>query len=120
MLINALEPILKYIPFLQSVDYFYPLVDDGFLMGKIAFANVVSDVYATGVVNIDLLKIIISVPEEFTDEERDTVLPEIIEGFKDSAKEVKCPLAMSSISINPACIIGGIATSVVPKNEIIL
>jgi selenide,water dikinase len=102
----------------QSVDYFYPLIDDPFLMGKIAFANVVSDIYSTGVTQVEELKIIINIPEEFTDEERDYAVPLIIDGFRDSAKEAKCRLAINSIGINPWCMIGGIATSVCTKDEI--
>jgi selenide,water dikinase len=102
----------------QSVDYFYPLVDDPFLMGKISFANVASDVYSSGVTEIDDLKIIIQIPEEFSDEERDSIVPAILEGFQDSAKEAACKLTLNSITINPWCVIGGIASSVVPKSQI--
>ncbi|KAI9583772.1 hypothetical protein GQX74_005520 [Glossina fuscipes] len=38
----------------QTVDFFYPLVDDPKLMGKIALANDVSDVYAIGTTEIDI------------------------------------------------------------------
>ena len=97
----------------QSVDFFYPLVDDPFLMGehflnqpliklsnifinsgKIAFVNVVSDLYAMGVSEIDEVKMLISTSTEFTDDERDSVIPDIIDGFRDSAREIKCNLTL--------------------------
>lgn len=87
-------------------------------MGKISFANVVSDVYSTGVSQIDEVKIIINIPEEFSEEERDFIVPAIIDGFRDSAKEADCRLTINSIIENPWCIIGGVATAVCPKKDI--
>ena len=34
---------------IQTTDFFYPLIEDPYLMGKIACANVLSDLYAMGV-----------------------------------------------------------------------
>ena len=122
----------------QSVDFFYPLCDDGELMGnvpksnnaeshihqsclsgEIAFANVVSDIYACGVVEIDELKILLSLPAELEDDERQEIVTSIFSGFRKSAKLIKCKLTIDSIGINPWAIIGGIATSICSKNEII-
>ena len=36
------------IKIVQTTDFFYPLVDDPYMQGKIACANVLSDLYATG------------------------------------------------------------------------
>lgn len=87
--------------------------------GKIAFANVVSDIYSCGVVEIDELKIILSIPTELEDDERDQVVKDILSGFKESAQLINCRLTLESINVNPWCIIGGIATSVCMKSEII-
>lgn len=103
----------------QTVDFFYPLIDDPYLMGKIAFANVVSDVYATGVATIDKIKMIISAPDTFTEKQRDVVIPLIIKGFKDSASEIKTNVDIDWMAVNPWCIIGGIATSVCHESEIL-
>lgn len=104
----------------QTIDFFYPLVDDPRDMGRIALSNVLSDLYAVGVTAIDRLKVIISTSTEFSDVERDIVLPLIIEGFKESAQLASCRLVFNSVSINPWCIIGGIATSICQKQEIIM
>uniref|UniRef100_A0A1A9ZM15 Uncharacterized protein n=1 Tax=Glossina pallidipes TaxID=7398 RepID=A0A1A9ZM15_GLOPL len=104
----------------QTVDFFYPLVDDPKLMGRIALANVVSDVYAIGTTEIDKLNMIISAPTELSDEERDIVLPMIIDGFQESAQLAGCRVNIQNIALNPWCIIGGIATSVCKQSEIIL
>jgi len=103
----------------SSIDVFYPLVDDAQLMGKIAFANVVSDIYSSGVVDIDELKIILSIPTELEEIEQQAVVPLIIDGFKQSARLINCRLSIESISYNPWFLIGGVATSVCTKNEII-
>lgn len=104
----------------QTIDFFYPLVDDPKDMGRIALANVLSDIYAVGVTTITNLRIIISSSTKFSDQERNIVLPLIIEGFKESAHLANCHLEINSASINPWCIIGGIATSICQKEEIIM
>ena len=38
---------------LQTTDFFYPLIEDPYTMGRIACANVLSDLYAMGCVNCD-------------------------------------------------------------------
>lgn len=89
------------------------------LLGKIAFANVVSDVYSTGVLDIDELKIILTIPTELEEHEQQEVVTEILSGFKESALLAKCKLTIESININPWCMIGGIATSICTREEII-
>lgn len=103
----------------SSIDCFYPLIDDAQVMGKIAFANVVSDIYSSGVVDIDELKIIISIPAEVEEEDREEVVAKIIAGFKESARLIHCKLTIESINFNPWFLIGGVASSVCTKQEII-
>ena len=38
---------------IQTTDFFYPLIEDPYTMGRIACANVLSDLYAMGCVNCD-------------------------------------------------------------------
>ena len=38
---------------IQTTDFFYPLIEDPYNMGKIACANVLSDLYAMGVTECD-------------------------------------------------------------------
>lgn len=118
---SAVVPLSRYpdLFLVQTVDFFYPLTDDPYLMGKIALANVVSDLYAVGIIHVDKIKMIISAPTEFTDKQRDTVVPKIINGFKDAAAIAKCTIDVQNVAINPWCIIGGIATSICHESEII-
>ncbi|XP_071816467.1 inactive selenide, water dikinase-like protein [Apostichopus japonicus] len=103
----------------QTTDFFYPLVDDPYIQGKIAAANVLSDMYALGVTECDNMLMLLGVPQKFTEEERDTVVPLIISGFKDAAREAGTSITGGQTVINPWCIIGGVATSAVLPNEII-
>lgn len=118
----AVIPCSRYkdISLVQTVDFFYPLVDDPQIMGRIALANVVSDIYAVGVTEIDDLQMIISSPTDFNENERNVILPMIIQGFNDSAKSVGCSVHIQNITVNPWCMIGGVATSVSLNSEIIL
>lgn len=50
--------------------------------GRIACANVVSDVFAMGVTEIDNMLMILAVSTQMTDKERDVTTTLMIEGFK--------------------------------------
>ncbi|KRT81827.1 hypothetical protein AMK59_5738, partial [Oryctes borbonicus] len=88
-------------------------------MGKITCANVLSDVYATGVVDIDNVSLIISLSENMTEDERNIIMPLIIKGFKDNAASVGLKIDINNATYNPWCIIGGTATSVCTQIEYI-
>jgi selenide, water dikinase len=118
---SAIIPLAgKDLFLVQTVDFFYPLIDDPVLMGKIALANVVSDVYAVGVTSLDRVKLLLTTSTDFTDQEREVVIPLIVRGFLEAAKEAGCQVDIDSISLNPWIIVGGIATSVCKEDEIIL
>lgn len=117
----AIVPLKRFpgLNLIETVDFFYPLVDDPFLMGKIAFANVVSDLCSIGVTQIDHVNILISSPTEFSEEERDIVLPLLLKGIAEHAKSVKVKFSLVKVSLNPWCIIGGIASAVCKVDEIV-
>lgn len=117
----AIVPLKRFpdLNLIETVDFFYPLVDDPFLMGKIAFANVVSDLCSIGVTQIDHVNILISSPTEFTAEERDIVLPLLLKGIAEHANSIKVKFSLVKVSLNPWCIIGGIASAVCKEDEIV-
>lgn len=79
---SAVIPLGKYnLSLVQTVDFFYPLLDDPYVMGRIALANVVSDVYAVGVTLIDRVSLILSASTEFSDKETEVISAKIIAGF---------------------------------------
>jgi selenide,water dikinase len=51
-------------------------------MGKIACANVLSDIYAMGVLEVDNMLMLLSVSDKMTVKERDIIMPLMIQGFK--------------------------------------
>ncbi|BFF91222.1 selenide water dikinase 2 [Drosophila madeirensis] len=106
----------------QTVDFFYPLVNDPEVLGGITLANVLSDLYAVGVTEIDSLEMIISVSTEFTDKQRDIVTSLILQGFRKALARngySRINLKLRQLKLNPWCIIGGVATSVCVKDEIV-
>lgn len=105
---------------LQTTDFFYPLIDDPYVMGGIACANVLSDLYAMGVSQIDSVLMIIAPSSDFTDKERDVVLPLLAQGFENCAKRAGTRVTGGHTGINPWCIIGGVATSVCTQNEFVM
>lgn len=107
----------------QTVDFFYPMVNDPEVLGRIAIANVLSDVFAVGVTEFDAVELIVSTSTSFSDKERDVLISLIMKGFRNSLKSNgfhNTVVRIKQLKINPWCIVGGIATSVCRKEEIIL
>ncbi|CAF1139764.1 unnamed protein product [Adineta steineri] len=104
----------------QSTDFFYPLVDEPYVMGKIACANVLSDIYAMGVTEVDNMLMLLSTSNKMSEKERDTIMPLILQGFKDCAEEAGTSVQGGQTVVNPWLIVGGVATSVCKQNEVII
>lgn len=88
--------------------------------GKIACANVLSDLYAMGVTECDNMLQLLGVSMKMTEKERDVVIPLIMRGFKDSACEAGTRVTGGQTVVNPWCIIGGVASTVCQPNEYIV
>ena len=58
----------------QATDIFYPIVDDAYMMGKIACANILSDLYAMGLTDCDNMLMLLVVSTKITEKERDVVI----------------------------------------------
>lgn len=104
---------------IQTTDFFYPLIEDPYLMGKIACANVLSDLYAMGVAECDNMLMLLSISNKMTEKERDLVMPRMIKGFQDCANEAGTTVNGGQTVINPWLIIGGVATSICSTQEFI-
>lgn len=104
----------------QTTDFFYALVEDPYMQGKIACANVLSDLYAMGVTECDNMLMLLAVSTKMTEKERDVVMPLMMRGFKDCALEAGTSLTGGQTVMNPWCTIGGVATSVCQPNEFII
>lgn len=108
------------ISLVQTTDFFYPLVDDPYIQGKIACANVLSDLYAMGVSYCDNMLMLLGVSNQMTLKEREVVTPLIIKGFNDLAAEAGTTVNGGQTVLNPWYIIGGVASAVVKEEEIIM
>lgn len=104
----------------QTTDFFYPLVDDPYMMGKIACANVLSDLYAMGVTECDNMLMLLAVASKMSEKERDVVLPLMMRGFRDCAEEAGTSVNGGQTVVNPWMTIGGVATTVCQPNEFIM
>lgn len=110
----------KGISLVQTTDFFYPLVDDPYMQGKIACANVLSDLYAMGVTECDNMLMLLGVSSQMTLKEREVVTPLVIKGFNDLALEAGTTVNGGQTVINPWFITGGVASSVVSDDEFIM
>jgi len=104
----------------QTTDFFYPLVDDPYMQGRIACANVLSDLYAMGVINCHNMLMLLAVSKDMTDKERDIVIPMMMQGFQDTAQEAGCLVTGGQTVVNPWVTVGGVASSVCSREDIIM
>lgn len=110
----------KGLSLVQTTDFFYPLVEDPYMQGKIACANVLSDLYAMGVSDCDNMLMLLGVSTDMTAKEREVVTTLMIKGFDDLAKEAGTSVNGGQTVLNPWYIVGGVATSVVSSTEFIM
>uniref|UniRef100_A0A5S6QRM8 PurM-like C-terminal domain-containing protein n=1 Tax=Trichuris muris TaxID=70415 RepID=A0A5S6QRM8_TRIMR len=104
----------------QTTDFFYPIVDDPYVMGRIACANTLSDLYAMGVTSCDNMLMLLSVSNKMSEKERDVVTPLLMNGFQDAVREAGSRVEGGQSVVNPWVIIGGVATSVCSPESVIM
>jgi len=105
---------------IQTTDFFYPLVDDPYLQGKIGCANVLSDLYSMGIVDCDNMLMILAASIDMAKNEQDIVTRLMIEGFNDQAKFAGTAVTGGQTVKNPWPIIGGVATTVCKDQDFIM
>jgi selenide,water dikinase len=110
----------KGLSLVSTTDYFYPLVDDPYMQGRIGAANVLSDLYSMGVVNCDNVLMILAASTEMSKLQREVVTKLLIQGFNDTVKEAESEVTGGQSVLNPWPIIGGTATSVCTAEELIM
>lgn len=116
----SVVPLKKHDQFIISTtDYFYPLVDDPYIQGKIGACNVLSDMYAMGVTKIDNMLMILAASTDMEPTEREIVTRKLIQGFNDQCKAADVEVTGGQTVMNPWPIIGGTAMSCCTKEEFI-
>ncbi|KAH9116670.1 hypothetical protein LEN26_000431 [Aphanomyces euteiches] len=113
------HPALGDLYMISTTDFFYPLVQDPYVQGRIACANVLSDLYAMGVTEVDTMLMILGISRDMTDIERDVVTTQLIHGFNDLAREAGTNVTGGQTVMNPWPIVGGVAMSVRQESQII-
>ncbi|GMF55849.1 unnamed protein product [Phytophthora fragariaefolia] len=93
----------------STTDFFFPSVEDPYVQGKIACANVLSDVYAMGVTEVDTMLMILGVCRDMSDKQRDVVTTQMIRGFNDLARRAHTNVTGGQTVMNPWPIVGGVA-----------
>jgi len=115
----SIVPLRHGLFMVSTTDFFFPLVDDPYLQGRIGACNVLSDMYAMGVHQIDNVLMILAASKHMEIAERDIVTRKLIEGFNDTCKEAGVDCTGGQTVINPWPMIGGTAMSACAKGEFI-
>ena len=102
-----------------TTDFFYPLVEDPYLQGRIGACNVLSDLYAMGVTDVDTVLMILAASLDMTSNERDIVTTQLIKGFNDTCAEADTNVTGGQTVLNPCPIIGGTACALCTESQII-
>jgi len=110
----------KGLSLVSTTDYFYPSVEDPFIQGKIGCANVLSDLYAMGVVDCDNMLMILATSNQMTQKQKDVVTTLMIQGFQETAREAETSITGGQTVVNPWPIIGGVAMSVCTEQQLIM
>ncbi len=103
----------------STTDFFYPLVEDPYLQGRIACANVLSDLYSLGVAHCDTMLMTLAASRDMAPPHRHIVTKEMIRGFSDLASEANTRVTGGQTVLNPWPIIGGIAMAVCSERDMI-
>jgi len=102
---------------ISTTDFFFPLVDSPYLQGRIGAANVLSDLYAEGVEHCDFVLMLLAASRDMSPEERTICTNLMVRGFRDACTEAETTVTGGQTVLNPWPIIGGVATSVVSREE---
>jgi len=101
----------------STTDFFFPLVDSPYLQGRIGAANVLSDLYAEGVHDCDFVLMLLAASQDMSPKERTICTNLMVRGFRDACTEAETTVTGGQTVLNPWPIIGGVATSVVSREE---
>jgi len=104
----------------STTDFFYPLVDDPYVQGMVGACNVLSDMYALGVIDVDNVLMILASSRDMEQKSRDIVTRKMIEGFSATCKSAGVEVTGGQTVVNPWPIIGGTAMSCCSSDQFIL
>eukprot|EP00754_Rhynchopus_humris_P007211 Rhum_TRINITY_DN13372_c0_g2::Rhum_TRINITY_DN13372_c0_g2_i1::g.59607::m.59607/K01008/selD, SEPHS; selenide, water dikinase len=104
---------------ISTIDFFYPLVENPYTQGRIGCANVLSDMYSMGIDEIDNMLMVLGASKDMEEEDRYISTAQMLKGFNDLANEADTEVTGGQSVINPWPMIGGVAMSVVHRDDFI-
>ncbi len=104
---------------ISTTDFFYPNVEDPYAQGRVAACNVLSDLFANGVVEVDTMLMLLATSSDMEERERDAATTALIRGFNDTCRAAGTSVTGGQTVSNPWPIIGGVASATVAEREII-
>jgi len=104
----------------STTDFFYPNVEDPYLQGRIACANVLSDMYAMGIPDIDNVLMLLASSTDMQEGDREICTKLMIRGFNDQCKSAETQVSGGQSIVNPWPIIGGVAKSICKIEDVIM
>ncbi|KAJ3337276.1 hypothetical protein HDU93_001363 [Gonapodya sp. JEL0774] len=112
---------IKGVKLVQTTDFFYPNVDDPYWQGRISAANVLSDLYAMGVPEVDNVLMLLGICRDprMLRSDRDAAARLMMEGFRDTCAQAGTSVRGGQTVMSPWFIIGGVATTVESSSSII-
>jgi len=116
----SIEPTqIEGVFLVSTTDFFYPLVDDPHTQGRIACANVVSDLYALGLAHCDTVLMLLAASTEMEPAVRRRATELVMLGFNDAAADAGTRVTGGQTVLNPWPIIGGVASVVCRERDFI-
>uniref|UniRef100_A0A2K5IMK4 selenide, water dikinase n=1 Tax=Colobus angolensis palliatus TaxID=336983 RepID=A0A2K5IMK4_COLAP len=98
----------------QTMDFFYPLVEDPYTMGCIACAS------AMGITECDNMLTLLSLSQSVSEEEHEQIMPLMIKGFRDATEEGGTAVTGRQMVVSSWLIICGVATMVFRPSAFIM
>lgn len=96
-----------------------PLIDDPYAMGRIACLSVLSGIYALGIVDVTTVRMTVAIPNRMEASDREVVVPLMIRGYRETARETGTIVRSSRVTMNPWCLVGGSASAVCTRYEFV-
>ena len=118
-------PVARHDPsqvyLLSTTDFFFPLIEDPYRMGRIAAANVLSDAYALGLARPpDTVLMLLCAARDIPSEQlRGAVAQSMMAGFMDACHQAGTAVTGGQTTLNPWPLIGGVAECVVRGDEVV-
>ena len=103
----------------SSTDFFTPVSQNPYFQGRIALANVLSDLYAVGVTQIDSVLMILTLSTLIPLDQRQIVTAEMIRGFNDGCALAGTKCSGGQTVFNPWPLIGGTASSIIRSSSLV-